>query len=451
MENKKEKGIINWFLNLTAKGLLRVILVVFIIILIILSISFIPRILARTSSSFSAALYSIFVPAENATVTANKKIVDSGEDFNISFKKGDATDGFFTVSYSCEYDIELLSVESSGLKRVDCDTRYYLLDNETSIQLRAITNESLVRLAITGAFENNVNQKIEDVGVIRVTAKNDALGTVVVVPPTEEPTTPAPITPVTPPYVAPAPTPIQPIYYGKADLAIRVLQVGKLSSGTNFITNQTQFRYSDTVGIKFEIRNDGDTNTGPWTFSASLPSLSNPTFNSATQVSLRPGEKIIFTLGFSSLTNQYSNLILINADSHNNVSESSEYNNLATQSIINLDYNSNYYNNNTYNNNGCYVNGIFTYNCYNYNYNNLQVSCYANPSDPQTDERVRWYVNVYGGDGNYDYDWTGTNSLDSSSQNPSKTYTSSGTKRATVTVTDGDDNEATATCSVYVD
>ena len=124
-------------------------------------------------------------------------------------------------------------------------------------------------------------------------------------------------------------------------------------------------------------------------------------------------------------------------DPQNSVRENIEYNNIVTTTITNLGYNNNYYNYNGYNNY--------------YGYNNLRVTCYGEPSDPSTGDRVRWYVDVFGGDGDYNYDWTGTNNLNSSSKNPSKTYSTRGTKKATVTVTDGDDNEATDTCSVYVD
>jgi hypothetical protein len=453
MEKTENKGIFSriydWFKNLTVKGLLGAILVAFVIMIIIMSASYIPKIMSGISSSLSAALYSIFVPAENATLTVNKKILNSGEDFTINFKKGDTTDGIFTVSYDCVSATELLSVESSGLKKIECDTRYYLLENDTAITIRPITKDSLVRLVIEGAFENNENQKIETVGVVRLTVKNDTLGTVV----TPVSTTSTTQTTPTVPTYTPAVTPIRPIYYGKPDLAVRILQTGLLNKNTNLVTNQNQFSSSDMVGVKFEVRNDGDANTGAWNFVATLPSLSTPVFNSNTQISLRPGESIIFTLGFSNLTNQKISIINISVDPQNVVSESIEYNNIVTSTITNLNYN----NSNYYNNNGCYVDGFFTYNCnnynndWNYNYNNdLRVSCYAEPDDPEEGDRVRWYADVTGGDGDYDYDWSGTNGLNSSSKNPSKTYSSSGTKRATVTV-ESDGEEESATCSVYVD
>jgi hypothetical protein len=454
MENQEKKGIFvkifEWFKNLTVKGLLGMILVAFIILILISTVSYLPKVISKISSSFSTALYSVFVPAEGATVTVNKKIINSGEDFIINFKKGDLPSGLFTINYNCDPNTELFSIESNGLKKINCEIPYYLLDDETSIKIKARTNDSLVRLVIDTSFENNENQKIEKIGVIRVTIKNDMVGTVI-----EEPTTintPAQATTTNVTTAKPIsnllPTYKQP-YYGKADLAVRLIQVGILNQYNNTIISTNQFSYTDTVGIRFEVRNDGDLATGPWYFTGSLPSLSTPTYTSPMQVSLQPGESIIFTLGFNSLKNQYVNTVIINIDPQGTIIELNKSNNFLTTTLYNNSYNSNYYYNNY--NTGCYINGVFTYNCQNYYYNNpLIVSCYARPNDPERNDRVRWYVNVTGGDGDYEYEWSGTNGLDSTSKNPSKTYTSRGTKYAYVTV-ESADYRANASCSVYVD
>jgi len=463
MENTNNKGIFervyDWF---TLKGLLGSILLAFVIILILLSVSFVPGIMSKISSSLSAALYSVFIPAENATITTDKIIINSGEDFTVNFKKTESIPGIFTISYACNPNVSLVSVEGSGLRKIDCDKPFYLLENETFLKIRPTTADNVVRLVIEGAFENSDTQKTDKIGVTRITIKNNSIGVIADQPVTTTSTTTKAST-----YIAPV---VQPAYYGKPDLAIRVLQVGLLNQYTNLINSQTQFNYSDMVGVKFEVRNDGDANTGQWSFTASLPSNSTPTYTSNIQVSLKPGESIIFTLGFNNLTNTYTGLITINVDPQNIVSESVEYNNIVTQSITNTGYNN--YNNYGYNNTGCYINGVFTYNCsnnnnwnYNYNngyydsygnyinynnyYNNLGVTCHASPSNPETGDRVRWYADAYGGDDNYDYEWVGTNSLDSSAQNPSKTYSSRGWKYATVTV-ESDGYTVSQTCSVYV-
>ena len=462
--------IYDWFTNLTMKGLLGAILVALVIVIVLFSISFLPSIMGRISSSLSAALYSIFVPAQNATITADKSIINTGEDFTINFKNGDTSaSGLFAVSYSCDTNTDLLSVETNGLKKITCDTPYYLLANDNSIKIRANTQNDIARLVITGSFENNDTQKTEDVGVVRITVKNSS-AVKAVIPST---TNTAPVSTTantgTPTQSTSVSAPVQSTYYGKADLVIRMLQIGLLNSGTNMISNQTQFSYSDMVGIKFEVRNDGDANTGPWSFTATLPSLSTPIYNSNTQISLKPGESIIFTLGFTNLTNIYSNNITINVDPQNLVAESNKSNNTITSAIINNGYNNNYNSDN-----GCYINGVYTYNCgSNNNYNNVGyydnygnfirynnnttsyystnfgVTCYSDSSSVSRGDRVFWHATAFGGNGNYHYTWTGTDGLSGSAQNPSMIYNYSGQKEALVTV-ESNGFYISHTCSVNV-
>jgi hypothetical protein len=166
---------------------------------------------------------------------------------------------------------------------------------------------------------------------------------------------------------------------------------------------------------------------------------------------LKPGESIIFTLGFSNLTNQNVSIITINVDPTNIVAESTEANNIVTSTITNLSYNSNYYYNNN-SNTGCYINGNFTYNCNNnYNYNNgtLTASCYPSNVSPQTGQTISWNPTVSGGNGSYTYYWTGTDNLSSYSQYPNITYYNAGYKTANLTVTSGG-YSTTATCSTSV-
>jgi hypothetical protein len=80
----------------------------------------------------------------------------------------------------------------------------------------------------------------------------------------------------------------------------------------------------------------------------------------------------------------------------------------------------------------------------------LEVSCYANPTNPQIGGRVNWYAQIEGGDGYYRYSWSGTDGLDSSSRSPSIIYYSAGNKTSTVTVRDGSGQRVSRTCDVYV-
>ncbi len=461
MEQNNNKGIFsriwNWFKNLSIRGLLRALFVLFLIIIIILLLPWIGKAVKKVSTSLSAALYSVFVPAEDATLQIDKKIINSGEEFNINFKRGDSeANSLFSVIYDCDPAVELYSVESKHLKNIECNKPYYLLENPTSIKIKAVANNNdIVRLAITGTIENNETQKTETVGVARVTITNPSTKTTTTPPKTN---TSGPSVNLVPNYSNTTQTTyLTPDFYGKPDLAVRILQVGTLNINNNQIISKNSFAYGETVGIRFEVRNDGTNPTGAWNFTALLPSLSNPNYISPTQRSLNPGDSVQFTLGFNNNTNQSTGAIRINVDMGNIVSESNESNNNTSFSISNYGYNNyNYINNYS---SGCYVNGYYTTNCSNYNYNynnnygysNLSVICSADNNFPETDERVRWYANAYGGSGNYDYDWTGTNNLDSNSQNPTKTYSSEGTKYATVTVRDSNGNRASQTCSVVVD
>lgn len=80
----------------------------------------------------------------------------------------------------------------------------------------------------------------------------------------------------------------------------------------------------------------------------------------------------------------------------------------------------------------------------------LEVTCYANPTNSQIGGRVNWYAEVAGGVGSYRYSWSGTDGLNSSSRNPSMVYNTAGTKSATVTVRDGDGNRDSYTCRTTV-
>lgn len=84
------------------------------------------------------------------------------------------------------------------------------------------------------------------------------------------------------------------------------------------------------------------------------------------------------------------------------------------------------------------------------NYDALDVSCYARPSSPEVGEKVTWYAEVDGGDGDYDYDWSGTEGLDGSRRTASIEYDYTGTKTAKVRVYSNGESE-TANCRVTVD
>jgi cytoskeletal protein RodZ len=66
---------------------------------------------------------------------------------------------------------------------------------------------------------------------------------------------------------------------------------------TNIVGSQTM--------VRFNVQNIGGSTSGPWSFSATLPSRETPKYYSEAQAPLTPQSGVIFTLGF--IADQYPN------------------------------------------------------------------------------------------------------------------------------------------------
>jgi hypothetical protein len=113
------------------------------------------------------------------------------------------------------------------------------------------------------------------------------------------------------------------------DLAVQMLQAGPMVNGV--IVSNASSDLGSVAVIRFEIRNNGNVSTGPWSFQAVLPlaDISSRVFNSGLQNSLSPGSGVIYTLTFSGLR-EGTNQALVNVDPTNIVSETYEGNNQAS-------------------------------------------------------------------------------------------------------------------------
>jgi hypothetical protein len=122
-----------------------------------------------------------------------------------------------------------------------------------------------------------------------------------------------PVTHVTPPVIHTTPgttyVPAQHTtqLYGNADLAVRILSVTPAAAN---------YGSPSRVSVQFEVSNVG-TNVAPagWTISANLPVGYSYLYNSGVQQALNPGDKIVYTMGFNTATqNQYCNQQYPNAN-----------------------------------------------------------------------------------------------------------------------------------------
>jgi len=235
-------------------------------------------------------------------------------------------------------------------------------------------------------------------------------------------------------------------YYGKPDLEISLIGTGIIDPASKQFITTNYAGFNDEIAIKFQVKNIGTNITGPWQLRINTPSRTTPYYDAPTQVSIKPGDRIVYTTTFDSPTSIGLNNAYITVDPLNNVDEISESNN---QLIVPLNIQGTSY---FYNNNYNYGNNIAVPNLpYGslYTWVNVNVNCYVNPQTSYVGAPVTWYASVTGGNGYYTYSWTGTDSLFANENMVSKTYYSSGTKMAYLTVT-SNGQSVTKQCSAYI-
>lgn len=145
------------------------------------------------------------------------------------------------------------------------------------------------------------------------------------------PATPRPGTPVTT-VVQVGGTPLN--YSGLPDLVVENVQTGYLTS-----SNTSSFRASNEVpdgergAVKFTIANRGTNISDRFEFEVKLPTTRTYTYNSRTQQTLRPGERIEYVLGFDQTKDGNNRTITIDVDPDDDINESNESNNDRSASV----------------------------------------------------------------------------------------------------------------------
>lgn len=115
-----------------------------------------------------------------------------------------------------------------------------------------------------------------------------------------------------------------------ADLYVHILDIGVIDSATGVFVNRPPYSPGDLVAVRFDISNEGGSPTGPWYFSAYLPSgPGGYQYNSPLQDSLGAGDHVVNTLRFSPVVSG-GGLFSVIVDSEGMVNESNETNNTAS-------------------------------------------------------------------------------------------------------------------------
>ncbi|MFI5260421.1 MAG: hypothetical protein ACHQU0_01330 [Candidatus Paceibacteria bacterium] len=125
-----------------------------------------------------------------------------------------------------------------------------------------------------------------------------------------------------------------PTVTGLPDLIATIKAVGYLSTTTtdSFIATTT-VPNGNRPAVVFTIKNVGGSATGPWRFSASIPTQTAYIYQSQPQQSLNPGDSIDYTLGFDEANKGANQMISITANFDHAVTESTVNNNSASASV----------------------------------------------------------------------------------------------------------------------
>ena len=122
------------------------------------------------------------------------------------------------------------------------------------------------------------------------------------------------------------------------DLEVTILATGIITTD-NIFTPTESMKSTEKGAVRFQIRNIGGKETGSWTFNVVLPTFPMHIFHSEIQKSLRPGDRVEYTLGFDQVNSGLTEAVItINADPTESIKEISENNNIRQKTIQIVDY-----------------------------------------------------------------------------------------------------------------
>lgn len=320
-----------------------VILVVLLAVGILLPIKLVPN----AVSSIATTITSLFIPNKNVKITVDKTVINSGETFTISWDGSHKTNGSYSLSYECDTGLRLETSVNQPNETIACGTPYYFSPNTNSIDLIAYSEANRyadVTMTLGFLEDGATNPQTLSTKVVTITNTNvsdnfatnsgtstDSSSTTEVTqePVTENttPTKPSTTNSSEPTHAASNPN-------GLADLEVHPIAVGYINSNGIFIPSNF-VSANQQAAIKFAIINVGNKNSGSFTFSADLPSNTDPRYNAGDQPNLAPGDRIEYVLSFKNLINAQNRVATIYADQSNFIPESSKANNIARMHITN--------------------------------------------------------------------------------------------------------------------
>lgn len=294
-------------------------------------------------AAVAVSLTQTFIPGERIILTASPKSVDSGDEIVLSWTHRNQTgNGIYTLTYPC-IDGTYLGVRvAEGDKMLLCDTASQIKSADRNLTLIPISElTDTVMIPVTFSYAQATDTQTAILSTITLSVVGTGTRTSVTTPVVEKPVPVQTHTPVAgektekvyllePAAVSPAPeTPA----YGKADLAPRIIAIGVIDKTTNVFTETATLHAADRIAVKFEIENLGTVDSGNWMFAAVLPTFPMHIFDSESQPSLKPGDRIEYTIGFDQVQPDVDGRFVINVDPTRSLPEATKANNIATTTI----------------------------------------------------------------------------------------------------------------------
>ena len=281
-----------------------------------------------------SSITSLFGGKPAVTITAPKTAA-SGEPISISWKYSGSEGGAYSFLYQCDrhsYFAANASAQASSLPRIPCGTAINVGSSTSATIVPVLSGTAIVNIPLTIVF-TPVNG-----------ARAEASATIAIAPATSTVSAgaqPAKMQSASKPAARYAPTAKVPrrafslvphAAGGPADLRAAMIEVGVIDPASGALLPRMPVSPQEIVGVEFDVANIGGTSSGRWYFSASLPTGAQPyLYTSPAQISLRPGEHIVFVLRFA--PNQLGGIATITVDPQSRVYDANRSNNVVSQTI----------------------------------------------------------------------------------------------------------------------
>src|SRR3989338_2634062 len=301
----------------------------------------IARSAVSLSSKFSGS------NSDTLTVLSDKKKIDSGEAFTLTWTNKDTAEGSYSLSYPCQNGVHLESLDRDTAEVVFCNTNFRFASESNSITIAAFSTKlDSTNLPIYLNFTRTDDRAPAFEAKAKITITNSDAGSSVEPTPTPTPT-PAPRpTPRPTPQAGPQTQNSYPIPStgstisdpnGYVDLSARIIATGYIDQTTNAFVPAPETRIRQKGAVKFAVENVGTKVSPVWRFNAVLPTYPSFIFHSEDQINLLPGDRIEFVLGFDKIAYQNENTVTINVDPTSSINEKSKDNNIVRANIhVNL-------------------------------------------------------------------------------------------------------------------